>query len=67
MKVIYVDDTTPRVDHQKGKPMNMTLMKEYEVLEVDGFFYVVINDKGKRARYISQRFKKSSEFNREWK
>lgn len=56
MKVIYLDDETPRVDHHPGKPGGVTVGKDYEVLEVDGFFFRIINDHGKSARYISQRF-----------
>jgi hypothetical protein len=57
--VVCVDVETERVDstkHRKRKLNTLTKGKVYEVLEIDGFFYHIINDAGKRARYIRLRF-----------
>lgn len=56
-KLLYVDDTTPRIDGRNHEPTNMTVGKVYDLLEIQGPFFAVINDKGKRARYLQIRFK----------
>lgn len=55
--IVCVDTNTPRVD-RKTEPMNITKGKIYEVHGEEGFFYRIINDKGKSARYIKNRFTK---------
>jgi hypothetical protein len=56
MKVMYVDQVTPRSDGRKGSPTGVTVGKVYEVLQWDDQFFTIMNDRGKRARYSKVRF-----------
>lgn len=58
MKVILIDNLTPRTDGKAGRPHGVTLGKEYEVAEVldQTAQYSIINDENKMARYSQSRF-----------
>lgn len=57
MKVVFLDDVTPRSDKISGPPTNITIGNVYEVFGVEGDKYVLLNDKRKMARYSKIRFK----------
>lgn len=56
MKVRYIDDLTPRSDGKKGRPTGITLGKVYEVAEITGDKYSIMNDEMKLNRYSCIRF-----------
>lgn len=56
MKVLYIDDKTPRSDNQLGRPTGITLGKVYEVAEITGDKYSLMNDNMKLCRYSCIRF-----------
>jgi hypothetical protein len=56
MKVMYIDQVTPRSDGRKGSPTGVTVGKVYEVLQWDDQFFTIMNDRGKRAKYSKVRF-----------
>jgi len=56
MRVQFIDDVSKRSDGRSGKPTQITLFKEYEVVEVLKEQYAVINDENKLARYTKSRF-----------
>lgn len=65
-RATYVDDITPRIDG-KGKPKDVTVNKQYVILngaypdyDKEGMV-TIINDKGKRARYLASRFKQEGQ------
>lgn len=56
MKVQFVNDVTPRSDNRPGKPGGITLFNTYEVVEIEGDKYTVLNDENKLSRYSQNRF-----------
>ena len=58
MKVLYLDDKTPRSDGRKGKPSGITINNVYEVIEIldDTGQYTILNDRDKLTRHSQHRF-----------
>ena len=55
LSVVCADLKIPRIDG-KGFIDNLTEGKEYEALYRRNHFYYLINDEGKKARYLVIRF-----------
>ncbi|AUS02673.1 hypothetical protein NVP2275O_092 [Vibrio phage 2.275.O._10N.286.54.E11] len=64
MKIVCTDISIPRID-QRTEPLNLTVGKEYEVVKDDGYFFRIINDLGKSARYMKIRFEEAIYYSRE--
>lgn len=56
MKVIYQNDSIPRADNAPIKPTHITVGNVYEVVEEIEEFFVIVNDKDKKSRYLKSRF-----------
>lgn len=56
MQIQFVDENIPRSDHRAGKPAGITLFKTYEVFDIQGDKYLLLNDEGKLSRYSQTRF-----------
>lgn len=56
MLVQYVNNKTDRSDGRPGQPNGITLFQQYEVYEIQGDKFVLLNDENKLSRYSQNRF-----------
>lgn len=56
MLVQYVNNKTDRSDGRPGQPNGITLFQQYEVYDIQGDKFVLLNDENKLSRYSQNRF-----------